>query len=59
MELLVGESVAAPLYIGATGRPGLTAVRFRIAEGASADITAKVRINGRESNAVTIAVRAE
>ncbi len=59
VELLVGESAVAPLYAGATARPGLTAVRFRVSEAANGDITARVRVNGRESNAVTIPVRAE
>ena len=58
VEILTGESVAAPEFAGAApGRVGVTAVRFRIESGAPAGaVELKARVNGRESNTVLLPV---
>lgn len=59
VELMVGESAVAPLYIGATVRAGLTALRWRLSTETNSTLQVRVRINGVESNAVTIPVTRE
>ncbi len=58
-DVLVGSDVVAPIYAGAAeGRPGITAVRFRVADTTpTGNAQIRVRCGGRTSNTVLLPVQ--